>query len=401
MKYFLFLIGLIFLAFPQSAYAAILNEVTPNNKFGIHIINPVRSEAESAARLVNSSGGDWGYVTIVIQKNDRNHEKWQNFFNELTRLHLIPIVRIATLPVADYWERPAEQDAGEWASFLDSLTWPVKMRYVVIYNEPNHAKEWGNSVDPAHYAQVLNLTIDALKEKSVDFFVINGGLDQAAPHIAPAYYGEDKFLQEMEKAVPGIFNKLDGWSTHSYPNPGFSGSPEDKGRGSIRGYVWELDVLKGLGVEKDLPIFITETGWKHAEGVVYNKYLPDSETISNYFQTAIGEVWSDKSLIAVTPFILDYGFPPFDHFSFRRTDNKLAALGGSVKEFYDHYYTILSFPKVSGKPVLNEVEAVEPVLETVPGVKTESSFEQKLDKIWMWIGSNIFIPFGLRPQGDR
>ena len=52
-----------------------------NNKFGIHIISPVPKEASDAASLVNQNG-DWGYVTFLIQSNDRNKDKWQEFFNE-------------------------------------------------------------------------------------------------------------------------------------------------------------------------------------------------------------------------------------------------------------------------------------------------------------------------------
>ena len=40
-----------------------------NNKAGVHILDP--SEIDSAARLVNSNGGDWGYLTIPIQPTDR------------------------------------------------------------------------------------------------------------------------------------------------------------------------------------------------------------------------------------------------------------------------------------------------------------------------------------------
>lgn len=55
-----------------------------NNRFGIHIVNI--SDLEDAAKLVNSAGGDWGYVTLVITKNDRNTPKWWvAFLNSLQR----------------------------------------------------------------------------------------------------------------------------------------------------------------------------------------------------------------------------------------------------------------------------------------------------------------------------
>src|ERR1035437_3215886 len=55
----------------------------PNNIVGIHILFP--SELSEAARLVNSTGGDWGYVTIPIQASDKNLIKWQGFMDDARR----------------------------------------------------------------------------------------------------------------------------------------------------------------------------------------------------------------------------------------------------------------------------------------------------------------------------
>ena len=347
---FKFLFGLLmFLLIPTTAYAITNPLSAANNKFGIHIISPTPDEVAAAASLVNSTGGGWGYVTFVIQANDRNESKWQQFFNELRRNHLIPIVRIATKPAGDFWQRPLGDEAKAWAQFLDSLHWPIKNRYVVIYNEPNHAKEWGDSVDPGSYAGALNSTIDALKRQSADFFVLNGGFDQSTPHEPPNYFDEEKFLEEMERSVPGIFEKLDGWVCHCYPNPNFTGSPSDSGRKSIRGWVWELETLKKLGVKKDLPIFITETGWKHAEGLNTDPSLPDSSIVGEYFRVAFQNIWTDPKVLAVTPFLLNYPEPPFDHFAF----------SDGSSNFYPQYETITELSKTRGEPFLHLSKALK------------------------------------------
>ena len=157
----LFLIPYLLIAPPASAISDPLS--VPNNKYGIHIISATRDEASEAARLVNANG-DWGYITVLAEAGDRNEGKWQEFFNELRRRHLIPIVRLATKPVdGGVWERPYPGEETAWADFLDKLSWPVKNRYVTIYNEPNHGSEWGGAVDPEGFAVVLNKTIDALK----------------------------------------------------------------------------------------------------------------------------------------------------------------------------------------------------------------------------------------------
>ena len=314
----------------------------PNNKYGIHIIQATPDESSPAASLVNSSGGDWGYITFLIESKDRNESKWQEFFNDLRRRHLIPIVRLATKPINEHWEIPYEGEEEAWADFLDRLNWPVKNRYVIIYNEPNHAKEWGNYVDAKSYAKVLDNTITALKSKNRDFFVLNGGLDASAPSKPPQFEDQLKFMQQMDEAVPGIFNKLDGWVSHSYPNPGFVGSPDANGRGTVRGYLWELQQLRSFGVAKNLPVFITETGWKHAEGLKYDPGLPDAETVASNYLNAFGSAWSSPQIAAVTPFLLSYLQNPFDHFSFKQVNNT---------DYYPMYRTIANLTKQAGKPI--------------------------------------------------
>ena len=74
----------------------------PNNKFGIHIID--ENDLVSAAHLVNSSGGDWGYVTMVITQEDRKLNKWTTNFELMTKLHLTPIIRIATALSGSMWK---------------------------------------------------------------------------------------------------------------------------------------------------------------------------------------------------------------------------------------------------------------------------------------------------------
>lgn len=336
------LLSLIFLAKP--VYAIVDPLSVSNNRFGIHIIQATPGESSPAASLVNTNG-DWGYVTVLAESKDRKHDKWQEFFNDLRRRHLIPLVRLATEPdpPAGGWKRPYEGEEVAWADFLDALNWPTKNRYIIIYNEPNHATEWGNQVDAKSYAETLDKTITALKSKNRDFFVLNGGFDASAPNQLPRYQDELSFIQQMDEAVPGIFNKLDGWVSHSYPNPEFAGSPDAVGKGTVRTYLWEINQLNGLGVNRNLPIFITETGWKHAEGINIARGWPDADTVAGYYRQAFEYAWSNDRIVAVTPFLLNYQEAPFDHFSFK----KLTEEG----KYYSMYQVIQDLPKILGKPI--------------------------------------------------
>lgn len=310
----------------------------PNNKFGIHLAQPEDKDLEAAAKLVNSSGGDWGYVTLVIQENDRDLGKWQEIFNKLRRLHLIPIIRLATKPEGSIWRRPSQADIPPWVNFLSALNWVVKNRYVVLFNEPNHGLEWGGKVDGENYGEIAFNLAQALKKKNPDFFIMLAGFDANAPHQPPKFEDEEVFLKTVFNKNSRFLTLIDGWVSHSYPNPGYAGSPFDLGRNSIRNYQWELQLLKRLGVSKELPVFITETGWVHQEGL--GSYSP--ETISRYFQIAYENVWlTDDRVWAVTPFILNYQGEPFAPFSW--------ALPGR-EDFYPQYYALQQIPKIKGEP---------------------------------------------------
>lgn len=283
----------------------------PNNKFGIHIL--FDSELSDAATLVNSHGGDWGYVIIPIQANDRNLTKWQHFMDEAKRLHLIPIIRLAT--EGDYfnttvWRKPTAADVLDFANFLNSLDWPTKNHYVVLFNEVNRGDEWGGSADASEYAQLVSYAVTVFKSLNTNFFLISSGMDNAAPNQGTTYIDEYEYLREMNQAVPGIFNQLDGVASHSYPNPGFSQPPDVLTSKSIDSFAYERTLLSGM-TSKKLPIFITETGWS-ADAV-------DGATQVNYYKQALETVWSDPDIVAILPFILRAS-GPFAKFSFFNQD---------------------------------------------------------------------------------
>lgn len=332
MKKIFITISFIFLIFNSKTNILAKNELDPidNNKFGIHISN--ENEINEAASLVNSSGGDWGYVTFVITEAERDRSRWQKAFDEMRKLHLIPIVRIATRAEGDSWTIPNDAEINNWVSFLNSLNWVIQNRYVVIGNEPNHAEEWGNELQPDIYATYLNKFAIKLHEASSDFFVLPAGLDASAKNSVSTM-DESLYIKKMLKAEPNLFDNIDGWTSHSYPNPDFSGSEYDKGKGSVKTYDWELAYLQSLGIAKKLPVFITETGWSN------RAINPDD--ISSKYEYTFKYVWNDTRIVAVTPFILNYPDFPFEQFSWKRKDGT----------FYSYYDSYKSIEKNAGNPI--------------------------------------------------
>lgn len=305
------IIFLSILLFPSFVSAA-------NNKFGVHIAVPSDEDIQAAAELVNSNGGEYGYITLVIQDDRRDVHYWQSVFDKLREKKLIPIVRIATRPDGEVWKEPDISDMPNWVSFLEKLNWVTKDRLIIIFNEPNHATEWGGAVDPIAYGKVAARLARGLKAASADYKIMLAGLDLSAPEARIAYADAYTYLQESSKAFCGYLREtgitgecsdyIDAISSHAYPNPGFVGSPYDTGRKSIRGYEYEIAWHKALFGEKEYPVYITETGWDS------NKLT--QRTVASYFEYAYTNIWlPDDRVKAVTPFILNYQGQPFLGFS--------------------------------------------------------------------------------------
>ncbi len=309
-----------------------------NNKFGIHILFP--SELEKAKELVNSNGGMWGYVTIPIQSGDKDLKKWQEFMDDAHDLQLIPILRIATeIDFYDdsVWKKPKEEDILDFANFLNSLHWHTKNRYIIVFNEVNRADEWEGQANPEEYAQILDYAISVFKKSNDDFFIISSGMDNAAETDGKNFNQFD-FFQQMNLAVPGIFSRLDGISSHSYPNPGFSEPPDKIHEKSIGSFIFESRLIESL-TQKSLPIFITETNWD--QGVYTNS------EIGEFFKYAFENVWNDKRIIAITPFLLLSNGDQFKNFSLIKDGQK-----------NDIYLSIQNLSKIKGEPTLSNEKTV-------------------------------------------
>lgn len=303
-----------------------------NNKFGIHILFP--DELNKAADLINSSGGDWGYVTIPIKASDKNIDKWQKFMDDCKKYHLIPLIRLAT--DGDFfnqsaWSKPTDGDIMDFANFLNSLSWPTQNRYIIIYNEPNRADEWGGAPSSSEYAEILDYAAQEFKSVNPDFFVISAGLDNASVNDPKGQsINEFTYMSQMDDAVPGIFSKIDGLGSHSYPNPGFSAPPSALREG-IDSFYYQNTLVYSL-TGKELPVFITETGWS-ADSISY-------DVQANYYKQTLDNYWNDSNIVAITPFVFDAG-DPFAKFSFLKNGNQTGI-----------YNVYKNFPKIKGQPLL-------------------------------------------------
>ncbi len=312
MKRIILVTTTLFLCFLAAATRVIATSdpvAVANNRLGVHILDP--SEISAAAALVNNqSKGAWGYVTVPIQAADRDRVKWSQFFKSASELKIIPIIRVATVPNGMNWDEPNNYDLVDFANFLNDLPWPVKNRYVIIFNEVNHATEFGGFVSPEKYAQILANAIAIFKQRNADFFILPAGLDNAAPSNHTTLNWRT-YLTRVYQERPDIFNQIDGWTSHAYPNPAFSGRPTDRNDHSVWSFQADLNFIRAF-TDKKLPVFITETGW--------DMHKTPEDKAAAYFDQAWHTVWNNGQIAAITPFLLRAGDGPFTVFSLLRLD---------------------------------------------------------------------------------
>lgn len=304
MKYtFAFIIAL-FVLFKMSVGIGFAEEKT--SVIGVHILSI--GELSAAKELISVEHADtWQYVTVPFTLADLEKKtEWQTFFTTAKEQKIIPLVRLATKFENGSWQVPNRKEIVDQLEFLSSLEWPTDKRHIIVFNEVNHAKEWGGRIDPGQYAAVLRFTSEWAHTEGKNFVILPAALDLAANSS-----GQTKeafaYLEELLKADDQIFSVVDAWNSHSYPNPGFSASPLRTGKNSLRGYQYELAFLEKHGYA-NMSVYITETGWEENRS--------NSKSLASYYQYALTNIWSDPRIKAVTPFVLQGAPGPFAGFSF-------------------------------------------------------------------------------------
>jgi hypothetical protein len=298
---------LLFLLFSQSTFA-----FGYFSKYGMHLLHPY--ELSDAIKLVRSGYSDrWSFVTIPISLGEVGKKReWDDFCKRSYSHNIIPIFRLTGQFKNGSWEIPNRRELINLIDFIENLECPHSDLYIIVFNEMNHAGEWGGKINPVSYAKVLKFTYNWAKSESKNFIVLPGALDLAADGRNKTMKAFE-YYQKMYDYDNNIFNYLDYWNSHSYPNPAFSSHPLKDSHNSLSGFKHELEFLKDK-TNKDLKVFITETGWKLNRSTI--------NVIRQYYLQAHQAVWSDSRIVAITPFLFKGSPGPFSQFSFLDENNK-------------------------------------------------------------------------------
>ncbi len=276
---------------------------------GVHLLST--RDLDHAKSLLAADKGE-KFATIPLTFQDLNHqEEWQRFFNDAKANNFIPIVRLATESRDGIWSKPNRRQIVHMFEFLNQLDWPDDELHIIVFNEVNHAKEWGGDISPQEYAQVLDFTCKWAHTEAKDYIVLPAAMDLAAPNGSETMEAFT-YLEAMYRYNPKIFNQIDIWNSHSYPNPAFSSSPTRSAKNSMRGFIHELNYLKRK-TGRDFEVIITETGWKA------NRQT--APWLNNYYLYAFQHIWSHPQVIGVTPFVVQGSPGPFESFSFYDAEN--------------------------------------------------------------------------------
>jgi hypothetical protein len=249
--------------------------ITVNPKMGVHtrLTDEVESwKIKHSLRMVREMGTPWvvEYFPWAYHETAPGRFDWTHADLVVDHARAQGLTVIARLGFVPPWARPPDTDwsyldASRYAVFADYVAAFVehfegRIRYIIIWNEPNVSLEWGfRSPDPAGYARLLAAAYPRAKAANAEVQVLAGAL---APTVAlpgdPEVMGDLDYLREMYGAGAGDY--FDGLAAHAY---GWGFPPEDSpapDKINFRRTELLREIMVQYGDEAK-EVFITEGGW--------------------------------------------------------------------------------------------------------------------------------------------
>lgn len=248
---------------------------TRNPKLGLHtrLTDEVEPwKIKRSLQMVREMGAPWivEYFPWAYYEPDKGRFDWTHadlVVDHAVAQGLTVIARLGFVPV---WARPEETtftylDADGYDDFADYAAAFVehfrgRVAYVIVWNEPNLAAEWGNRPpDPEGYTELLKRAYRRIKAIAPEVVVLAPAL---APTLAPPgnpWAMDDlAFLQAMYDA--GAAPYFDALAAHTY---GW-GFPADDPPAPDKVNFRRVELVRALmeaNGDDGKDVYITETGW--------------------------------------------------------------------------------------------------------------------------------------------
>lgn len=248
---------------------------TRNPKAGVHtrLENEVEAwKIKKTLVLVREMGTPWivEYFPWAFSEPRRGRYDFTHadlVVNHANRQGLTVIARLGLVPE---WDRPPNStstylDEVHYQDFADYASAFVthfrgRVRYVIIWNEPNLALEWGyRRPDPAAYTDLLCLTARAIREANPNVVILAGALAPTVGDDASELSMSDlTYLQAMYNA--GASACFDALAVHAY---GLTFPPDDPPDSAVINFR-RVELLRKVMIangDGNKSIHITEAGW--------------------------------------------------------------------------------------------------------------------------------------------
>jgi polysaccharide biosynthesis protein PslG len=211
----------------------------------------------------------WAYYEGA--EDDYNFSHPDTVIDHAENQGLTVIARLGLVPA---WARPKPDVLETTDTYLDAdhyddfaeyvrefvLRYKGRIHYIIIWNEPNLALEWGyRPVDPVGYVEMLKLAYAAAKQADPTIQVLAGALAPTLePEGSPWGMNDLLYLEKMYQA--GFADYYDILSVHSYGLGFAPDEPPAPDALNFRRTELVREMMEDYG-DGDKQIMITESGW--------------------------------------------------------------------------------------------------------------------------------------------
>lgn len=248
---------------------------TETPKLGVHtrLTDEVEPwKIKRTLELVREMGSPWvvEYFPWAYIEPSRGNYDWTHTDTVIEHACAQGLTVIARIDYVPAWARPENTtdrylDAARYADYASFVArfaarYADRVRYIVIWNEPNLSFEWGyRPVDPEAYVTLLSQSYAAIKAVAPHTQVVAAGL---APTMAPvgSEWAMDDLAYLRRMYAAGAAAHFDALAIHAY---GFTFPADDPPDASVVNFR-RAELLREVMVQNGdagKPCLITEAGW--------------------------------------------------------------------------------------------------------------------------------------------